>query len=198
MKRPTTLVASCLLKDNFFFFLVKLVTRAPQDTTSCPSGLAGARGGGLTSGFELCQGVLWRLEPSCPLPDISLVYISEKGGRRSSAGMLQPTALPQGLPQRRPGNTCSCPSRLLIFQKRLTADASPGPSQHSPPPTPTSTQKAPRKNSTPVQGPCPGPPLLTFPRKSPLVPKHVPQKHKVCPRSQRSPCLYSSRTHTAH
>lgn len=69
----------------------------------------------------------------------------------------------------------------LSFQKRLTAEASPGPNSRHP--HPISTQKVPRMNSTAVQEPRPRLPLLTFPHKSPPVPKHVPEKHKACHRA---------------
>lgn len=117
--------------------------------------------------------MLWRLDPSYLVPHISLVYILEKGGRCPSAGMLQPTALLQGLVATGGlGSSSNFQERLLMLLPDLAN-------------TPISNKM--HQEGIALQESYPSSPFLAFPHKSPFI--NVPQKHKgrLMPQSSHSP-----------
>lgn len=119
--------------------------------------------------------MLWRLEPSCLVPDITCSLLEKVEG-----ATLQPTA-----PR--------VPSTLLIFQKRLTTDASPGPNSHhthTPPfPHERYQEGAALQSRSPAQGPHSSP----SPTKAHLL-------LNMCPRSTKRATgpVSSARTAAAH
>lgn len=122
------------------------------------------------------------------MPDISLVYILEKGGRCHSAWCCNPQLSCKARGQQQASEEfqepLQVPFHLLIFQKKLLMlflDCLSTCHPHPRTPPPRFHTKGTKKEPHCGPGALPWLPVLAFPQKSPSIPKHVPQNHRARP-----------------